>query len=131
MERSRINKEAREIIINPLLVIIVLMSILSYQSAESSSYLGFILSEVLREYAMVLKQEGDKNKAEEINSLADWWDQANLNAAEQAMEKNKEKKIEDSEKLTPDKSIIKTQVPYIHPFISRWDRNNDRKVEID
>jgi tetratricopeptide (TPR) repeat protein len=65
----------------------------SLQSKESSYYLGFLPSEVLREYALLLHQEGEANKAVEMNSLADWWDQANINAAEQLYEKTKNKQI--------------------------------------
>ena len=82
----------------------------SYKSPESSSYLGFVPSKVLREYALLLGQEGDKNKAEEINSLADWWDQANLKAAEQTFEKGKKQKVKEPEELITGKTYIKIQV---------------------
>lgn len=83
----------------------------SLQSKESSSYLGYIPSEVLREYAILLHQEGEANKAVEINSLADWWDQANINAAEQLYEKTTDKKIKEPTELMPGKKYIKIYVP--------------------
>jgi len=83
----------------------------SLQSKESNSYLGFIPSEVLREYAILLHQEGEANKAVEMNSLADWWDQANINAAEQLYEKTTDKKIKEPTELMPGKKYIKIYVP--------------------
>ncbi len=79
----------------------------SFSSSEDSYYLGFAPSEVLREYSTLLRQEGDGKKAEEMNNLADWWDQANRKAAEQAIEKYKNKKIKEPEKLLPGKKYIR------------------------
>ncbi len=65
----------------------------SLQSSESSYYLGFIPSEVLREYAILLRQEGEKENVDEIDNLADWWDQSQRKAVGQLYEKlNKDKK---------------------------------------
>ncbi|NNK86467.1 MAG: hypothetical protein HKO91_13055 [Desulfobacterales bacterium] len=83
----------------------------SLQGKESSYYLGFLPSEVLKEYAILLHQEGAANKAMEMNSLADWWDQANINAAEQLYEKTKDKKIKEPKELMTVKKFIKINVP--------------------
>ena len=65
----------------------------SLKSTESSYYLGFIPSEVLREYAILLREEGERENVDEIDKLADWWDQSQRKAVEQLHEElNKDKK---------------------------------------
>jgi tetratricopeptide (TPR) repeat protein len=83
----------------------------SLQSSESSYYLGFIPSEILREYAILLRQEGKGENAEDINSLADWWDQTQRIAVEQALDKYKDKKIKEPKELMTVKKFIKIKVP--------------------
>ena len=52
----------------------------AFRTSEST-YLGFNPSEVLRKYSVLLHQENRKEKAKEINSLADWYQQLNKEAA--------------------------------------------------
>lgn len=83
----------------------------SLKSSESSYYLGFSPSEVLREYAILLRQEGERENADEVDSLADLWDQVQIEAVEQAYEKHKDNKIKEPKKLVKGKKYIEIKVP--------------------
>ena len=62
-------------------------------------------------YAILSRQEGALENADEVDSLADWWDQVQIEAVEQAYEKHKDNKIKEPKKLVKGKKYIEIKVP--------------------